>query len=151
LRRASLGGGPVVKSQLIASRFYAVQRELKRLPMHDSKRVALIAVSDRCERIAAANINPSALLDELVGLTTNEDAANTAADPRRAFELARFFLLWTLGFTAARLSGWRLPFRGPAALYIHASAQRIQEKSTRGSRSVFCSAMADVSMQMPTR
>jgi len=59
-------GGPVVRSQLIASRFYeAVQRELKRLPMHDSKRAALTAVSDRCERIAAANINPSALLDEL--------------------------------------------------------------------------------------
>jgi hypothetical protein len=59
-------GGPVIRSQLIASRFYeAVQRELKRLPIHDSKRAALIAVSDRCERIAAANINPSALLDEL--------------------------------------------------------------------------------------
>jgi hypothetical protein len=33
--------------------------------MHDSKRAALIAVRDRCERIAAANIKPSALLDEL--------------------------------------------------------------------------------------
>ena len=59
-------GGPIVRGQLIASRFYeAVQRELKRLPMHDSKRAALTAVSDRCERIAAANINPNALLDEL--------------------------------------------------------------------------------------
>jgi hypothetical protein len=29
--------------------------------------------------------------------------------------------------------------------------RRQSEKSTRGSRSVFCSAMADVSMQMPTR
>jgi hypothetical protein len=59
-------GGPVIRSQLIASRFYeAVQRELKRLPMHDSKRAALIAVSDRCGRIATANINPSALLNEL--------------------------------------------------------------------------------------
>jgi hypothetical protein len=59
-------GGPVIRSQLIASRFYeAVQRELKHLPMHDSKRAALIAVSDRCEHIAAASINPTALLDEL--------------------------------------------------------------------------------------
>jgi hypothetical protein len=59
-------GGPVVKGQLIASRFYeAVQRELKQLPMHDPKRAALIAASDRCERIAAAKINPTVLLDEL--------------------------------------------------------------------------------------
>src|SRR5215472_14234025 len=58
-------GGPVVKGQLIASRFYeAMQRELKQLPMHDPKRAALIAASDRCERIAA-RINPSDLLDEL--------------------------------------------------------------------------------------
>jgi hypothetical protein len=59
-------GGPVVKGQLIASRFYeAMQRELKQLPMHDPKRAALIAASDGCERIAAARINPSDLLDEL--------------------------------------------------------------------------------------
>jgi hypothetical protein len=59
-------GGPVVKGQLIASRFYeAVQRELKLLPMHDPKRAALTAASDRCERIATARINPTALLDEL--------------------------------------------------------------------------------------
>jgi hypothetical protein len=59
-------GGPVIKGQLIASRFYeAMQRELKQLPMHDPKRAALIAASDRCERIAAAKINPTALLDEL--------------------------------------------------------------------------------------
>ena len=59
-------GGPVVKGQLIASRFYeAMQRELKQLPMHDPKRAALIAASDRCERIAASRINPSDLLDEL--------------------------------------------------------------------------------------
>jgi len=56
----------VVKGQLIASRFYeAMQRELKQLPMHDPKRAALIAASDRCERIAAAKINSTALLDEL--------------------------------------------------------------------------------------
>jgi len=59
-------GGPVVKGQLIASRFYeAMQCELKQVPMHDPKRAALIAASDRCERIAAARINPSDLLDEL--------------------------------------------------------------------------------------
>jgi hypothetical protein len=59
-------GGPVVKGQLIASRFYeAMQRELRQLPMQDPKRAALIAASDRCERIAAAKINPNALLDEL--------------------------------------------------------------------------------------
>ena len=59
-------GGPVIKGQLIASRFYeAMQRELKQLPMHDSKRAVLIAASDRCERIAAAKINPTTLLDEL--------------------------------------------------------------------------------------
>ena len=59
-------GGPVVKGQLIESRFYeAMQHELRQLPMHDPKRAALIAASDRCERIAAASINPTALLDEL--------------------------------------------------------------------------------------
>jgi hypothetical protein len=59
-------GGPVVKGQLIASRFYeAMQRELKQLPMHDPKRAASMAASDRCERIAAAKINPTVLLDEL--------------------------------------------------------------------------------------
>jgi hypothetical protein len=59
-------GGPVIKGQLIASRFYeAMQRELKQLPMDDPKRAALIAASDQCERIAAARINPTVLLDEL--------------------------------------------------------------------------------------
>jgi len=63
---ASLAGGPVVKGQLVASRFYeAMQRELKQLPMHDPKRAALIAASARCERITAAKINPTILLDEL--------------------------------------------------------------------------------------
>jgi hypothetical protein len=59
-------GGPVIAGQLIASRFYeAMQRELKQLPMDDPKRAALIAASDRCERVAAAKINPRILLDEL--------------------------------------------------------------------------------------
>ena len=71
--------GPVVRGQLIACRFYeALQRELKRLPMHDTKRTALIAASDRCERIAAASINPNALLDELreaLALLTGEHSS----------------------------------------------------------------------------
>ena len=33
--------------------------------MDDAKRAALIAASDRCESIAIASINPTALLDEL--------------------------------------------------------------------------------------
>ena len=60
------GGGPVVRGQLIASRFYeALRCELKQSPIDDTKRAALIAARDRCERIAAATINPSAMLDEL--------------------------------------------------------------------------------------
>ena len=60
------GGGPVVRGQLIASRLYeALRHELKQSPMHDTKRAALIAASDRCERIGAASINPNAMLDEL--------------------------------------------------------------------------------------
>jgi hypothetical protein len=64
---ASLAGnGTVVRGQLIACRFYeAMQRELKQLPIDATKRAALIAASDRCERIAAARINPAVLLDEL--------------------------------------------------------------------------------------
>jgi hypothetical protein len=42
-----------------------MQRELRQLPIHDSKRAALIAARNRCERIAAAKINPTVLLDEL--------------------------------------------------------------------------------------
>ena len=59
-------GGQVVRGQLIASHFYeALQHELKQSAGHATTRAALIAASDRCERIAAASINPSALLDEL--------------------------------------------------------------------------------------
>jgi hypothetical protein len=63
---ASLGdGGAVLKAQLIASRFYETLRhELEESSMDDAKRAALTAASDRCERIAAASINPTALLDE---------------------------------------------------------------------------------------
>jgi hypothetical protein len=37
---------------------------LEESSMDDAKRAALTAASDRCERIAAATINPTALLDE---------------------------------------------------------------------------------------
>ena len=80
-------GGPVVKGQLIASRFYeAMQHELRQLPMHDPKRAALIAASDRCERIAAASINPTALLDELRNAIAvlEADTHPSAAPPTRA-------------------------------------------------------------------
>jgi hypothetical protein len=59
-------GGAVLKAQLIASRFYeALRHELEESSRDDAKRAALRAASDRCERIAAASINPTALLDEL--------------------------------------------------------------------------------------
>jgi hypothetical protein len=60
-------GGAVLKAQLIASRFYeALRHELEESSSRDeAKRAALIAASDRCERVAAPSINPTALLDEL--------------------------------------------------------------------------------------
>ena len=43
-------GGPIVRGQLIASHFYeALRYELKRSPMHDTQRAALMAASDQCE------------------------------------------------------------------------------------------------------
>ena len=45
--------------------YEALRRELKHFPIEDAKRAALIAASDRCERIAAATTNPSVMLDEL--------------------------------------------------------------------------------------
>jgi hypothetical protein len=73
-------GGPVLRGQLIACRFYeAMERELRHLLPLDPKRSALIAASERCERIAAAIINPTALLDELrktiAGLRADADAS----------------------------------------------------------------------------
>src|SRR5262252_7626690 len=77
-------GGPVIKGQLIASRFYeAMQRELKHLPMHDPKRAALIAASDRCERIAEGPCCADGRTS--IGAATNKGAAVTAADRRRTF------------------------------------------------------------------
>ena len=59
-------GGAVLKAQLIASRFYeALQHELEESSMDDAKRAALIEASERCERIAAASINSTALLNQL--------------------------------------------------------------------------------------
>ena len=85
-------GGPVVRGQLIASSFYeALRHELKRSPMHDTKRAALMAASDRCERIAAASINPGAMLEELRNaiavLQPNEHA--TVPAPTRARPVLR--------------------------------------------------------------
>jgi hypothetical protein len=87
-------GGPVVKGQLIASRFYeAMQRELRRLPKQDPKRAALIAASHRCERIAAAIINPTALLDELrmaiAVLQAHEDPSEPSPPTTRARPVLR--------------------------------------------------------------
>jgi hypothetical protein len=84
-------GGPVVKGQLIASRFYeAMQRELRQLPMHDPKRAALIAASDLCERIAAARINPSTLLDELrKAIAVLRADTDASAPPTRARPVLR--------------------------------------------------------------
>jgi hypothetical protein len=59
-------GGAVLKAQLIASRFYeALRHELEESSTDDAKRAALISASNRCERIAAASINSTALLDQL--------------------------------------------------------------------------------------
>jgi hypothetical protein len=77
---------------LIASRFYeAIQRELRQLPIHDPNRAALIAASNRCERIAAARINPSALLDELrkASAVLEADTHPSASPPTRARPVLR--------------------------------------------------------------
>ena len=80
------GDGAIVRGQLIASRFYeALRLELKHAPIHDAKRAALIAASDRCERIAAATINPSAMLDELrkaIAVLQADEHPSVAPPPR---------------------------------------------------------------------
>jgi hypothetical protein len=77
-------GGAVLKAQLIASRFYeALRHELEESSMDDAKLAALTAASDRCERIAAAKINPNALLDELrMALAVLTDEHPSAPPPR---------------------------------------------------------------------
>jgi hypothetical protein len=77
-------GGAVLKAQLIASRFYeALRHELEESSSSDdAKRAALIAASDRCERIAAASINPTAVLDELrKAIAVLEDDTNALMSP----------------------------------------------------------------------
>jgi hypothetical protein len=85
-------GGPIVRGQLIASRFYeALRRELKQSTIHDTKRAALMAASDRCERIASASINPNALLNELKGVIAvlQADQGATVPPPTRARPVLR--------------------------------------------------------------
>ena len=48
----------------VESRLRDQRHELEESSTDDAKRAALTAASDRCERIAAASINPTALLDE---------------------------------------------------------------------------------------
>jgi hypothetical protein len=68
-----------------------MQRELRQLPALDPKQSALIAAIERCERIAAASINSTALLDELrkaiAGLRANQDVL--APPPPRARPVMR--------------------------------------------------------------
>ena len=84
-------GGPIVRGQLIASRFYeALRRELKQSPLHDAKRAVLIEANDRCERIAAATINPRAMLDELrKAIAVLADEHPSVPPPPRARPLLR--------------------------------------------------------------
>jgi hypothetical protein len=89
---ASLGdGGAVLKVQLIVSRFYeALRHELEESSMDDAKRAALTAASDRCERIAAASINSTALLDQLKNAVAVLQAdTDTSPPPARARPILR--------------------------------------------------------------
>jgi hypothetical protein len=94
------GGEPGLSSRRIqaladwyaTSRFYeALRYELKQSSIHDAKRAALMAASDRCERIAAASINPSAMLDELRNAIAvlQADAHATVPPPPRARPVLR--------------------------------------------------------------
>ena len=86
-------GGPIVRGQLIASHFYeALRYELKRSPMHDTERAALMAASDRCERIATASIAPSAMLYELrnaIAVLQADEHASVPPLPPRARPVLR--------------------------------------------------------------
>jgi hypothetical protein len=85
-----VNGGAVLKAQLIASRFYEALRHESEESLDDAKRAALIAASDRCERIAAANINPDALLDELrKAIAVLRADTETSAPPPRARPVLR--------------------------------------------------------------
>jgi hypothetical protein len=75
-------GGAVLKAQLIASHFYeALRHELKQSGMDDIKRAALMAASDRCERIAAGSISAGAMLDELRNALAMLQAKEPATAP----------------------------------------------------------------------
>jgi hypothetical protein len=84
-------GGAVLKAQLIAFRFYeALRHELEESLMNDAKRSALTAASDRCERIAAASINSTALLDQLKNAVAVLQAdRDTSPPPTRARPVLR--------------------------------------------------------------
>jgi hypothetical protein len=67
-----------------------MQRELRQLPIQDPKRAALIAASNRCERIAAASINPSILLEELrMAVAVLRPHTDASAPPTRARPVLR--------------------------------------------------------------
>jgi hypothetical protein len=85
-------GGAVLKAQLIASRFYeALRHELEESSVDDAKLAALTAASDRCERIAAASINSTALLDQLKKAVAvlQADTDTSPPPPPRARPLLR--------------------------------------------------------------
>jgi hypothetical protein len=59
-------GEPLVKCQLLASKFYeALKRELRQMPSTNAKRTVLLAAIDRCDRVATAGIGPGVVLREL--------------------------------------------------------------------------------------
>jgi hypothetical protein len=86
-----LDGGAVLKAQLIASRFYeALRHELEESSTDDAKRAALTLASDRCERIAAASINSTTLLDQLKNAVAVLQAdTDTLPPPARARPILR--------------------------------------------------------------
>ena len=60
-------GAPLVKCQLLASRFYeALRHELRQASEAGvAKRAMLIAAANQCHRTATASITPDGMLDEL--------------------------------------------------------------------------------------
>jgi hypothetical protein len=96
LRLTSPGGAPLVKCQLLASRFYeALRRELRKMPqLGDGERKALVAAANHCERVTSAGD-----LDESQTryccasersvrsvAITDKSATSSAAHRRRAFD-----------------------------------------------------------------
>ena len=59
-------GEPLVKCQLLASKFYeALKRELRQMPSTNANRTVLLAAIDRCNRVATVGIGPGVVLREL--------------------------------------------------------------------------------------